>query len=94
MPAHHTEISEGIDAGLKLINLRQINSIDGKTLTLETTGTRIGAFAPGSRILYAAKVHCGGAFSMRVRNAFGGSGNPCLRVNVSFLLRCTAAAPS
>ncbi len=36
MPAHHEEIKEGIEEGLKLINLRQIVRIDGKLLTLET----------------------------------------------------------
>ncbi|MCB1954507.1 MAG: NAD(P)-binding protein [Rhodocyclaceae bacterium] len=35
MPAHHAEISEGLDEGIKLVCLRQVNSIDGKTLTLE-----------------------------------------------------------
>jgi len=35
MPAHTAEISEGLDEGMKLINLRQISGIDGKTLTLE-----------------------------------------------------------
>jgi NADPH-dependent glutamate synthase beta subunit-like oxidoreductase len=36
MPAHQEEIKEGIEEGLNLVNLRQINSIDGKLLTLET----------------------------------------------------------
>ena len=36
MPAHPAEIKEGLDEGLKLVNLRQITGIDGKTLTLET----------------------------------------------------------
>jgi 2-oxoacid:acceptor oxidoreductase delta subunit (pyruvate/2-ketoisovalerate family) len=35
MPAHHAEIAEGLDEGIKLINLRQIKRIDDKTLTLE-----------------------------------------------------------
>jgi NADPH-dependent glutamate synthase beta subunit-like oxidoreductase len=36
MPAHHAEISEGLDEGIKLVNLRQIDRIDGKTVILET----------------------------------------------------------
>jgi 2-oxoacid:acceptor oxidoreductase delta subunit (pyruvate/2-ketoisovalerate family) len=36
MPAHHAEISEGLEEGIHLINLRQIDRIDGKTLILET----------------------------------------------------------
>ena len=35
MPAHHAEISEGIEEGITVVNLRQINQITGKTLTLE-----------------------------------------------------------
>ena len=36
MPAHHEEIKEGLEEGIHLLNLRQINAIDGKRLTLET----------------------------------------------------------
>ena len=36
MPAHHEEIKEGLEEGIHLVNLRQINAIDGKRLTLET----------------------------------------------------------
>ncbi|HEY5762968.1 MAG TPA: NAD(P)-binding protein [Rhodocyclaceae bacterium] len=35
MPAHHAEISEGIEEGITVVDLRQINQITGKTLTLE-----------------------------------------------------------
>ena len=36
MPAHPEEIKEGLEEGIDLVNLRQINAIDGKQLTLET----------------------------------------------------------
>jgi 2-oxoacid:acceptor oxidoreductase delta subunit (pyruvate/2-ketoisovalerate family) len=36
MPAHHEEIREGLDEGVQLMTLRQINEIKGNTLTLET----------------------------------------------------------
>ena len=35
MPAHQDEIKEGIEEGIKLINLRQIKSIAGNVVTLE-----------------------------------------------------------
>jgi len=36
MPAHQEEIKEGLEEGLNLVNLRRIECIDGKRLTLET----------------------------------------------------------
>jgi len=35
MPAHFEEIKEGLEEGIELLNLRQINAIDDKVLTLE-----------------------------------------------------------
>ena len=35
MPAHPAEISEALEEGVELVTLRQINAIDGNTLTLE-----------------------------------------------------------
>ena len=35
MPAHFEEIKEGLDEGIEVVNLRQINDINGKKLTVE-----------------------------------------------------------
>jgi NADPH-dependent glutamate synthase beta subunit-like oxidoreductase len=35
MPAHHEEIKEGLEEGIRIVPLRQINAIDGNRLTLE-----------------------------------------------------------